>query len=120
MDKLGDGAGAAGDEDVVAAMVWAAIVSITATAAGMSSSASKTASKADFQSAKRNRQPRYAFKRASASGNDMSVPTYSLMIAHAAGSEVGAAEDTDEWVIVGSFPGIFFEPFWSIYLPGSH
>jgi len=45
------------------------------------------------------------------------------MIAHAAGSEVGAlagAEDADEWIMVGSFAGAFFEPFWSIYLPESY
>ena len=55
---VGVGVGAAGcdnDGDVVAGkdvMAWAAICSIAAAAAGMSSSASKTASKADFQSAK--------------------------------------------------------------------
>ena len=53
MDELGDGAGAAGDdEDAEVTMAWAAIVSIAATVAGMLSSATKTASKADFQSAK--------------------------------------------------------------------
>jgi len=55
---LGVGIGAAGcddDGDIVArkdVMAWAAICSITAAVAGMSSSVLKTASKADFQSSK--------------------------------------------------------------------
>jgi hypothetical protein len=67
-DGLGNSAGVSGDNDdgdVLAgedAMDLAAICSITATAAGMSSLASKTASKADFQSVKLNRLPKYACK----------------------------------------------------------
>jgi len=64
--------------------------------------------------------PRYACKRASASVNIISVPAYSLMIAHAAGSEVGTlreADGMDEGETVGGFVEVFIEPFWLIYLP---
>ena len=52
--------------------------------------------------------------------NIISVPTYSLMIAHEVGLEVGTlggVEDTDEGETVGGFMEVIVELFWLIYLP---
>ena len=63
---------------------------------------------------------RYTCKQASASINNISVPKYSLMIAHTAGLEVGTlggVEGADEGKMVGE---VFIELFWLIYLLKSH